>query len=617
MQRTKRALLMILALALMVSAMPAQVFAAPKAQKVEITQASVKLDLAGTKMMQLTAKVLPAGASQKVTWATGNKSIAMVSSKGIITAKKRGSTTVGAKPAGGTKWTKIKVTVADTARPSSLAAPGEITLAVGERFEIVPTYLPEGSATDTAYASKSAKVATVSTKGVVLGKKVGKTQVTVRSKRNTSLSKVVTVSVSNPKAPQSIQITPDDKTMTVGQKLQLKAAVKPETASSGITWKTSNKNVATVTVDGLVTALKIGNVQIAAVSKYNADVKMIRSITVADPNAPSAIAFLESYGSNLYFVKSDTATLEYSVSPSGARDDAVFTSSNSKIVAVDEVTGRITCKDTGVATITVTAKGTKLADSIKVTVSSASKVTTLPARTTADDKDDVKENLAKIDAIKNSAFSELTNLKNSGAISASEQQARKEAINNAFVNYGIAWETDDKITYWNSALSATNDFKSGKLYYGMPYIQHGSSMNYANRQFNLAKAVAQGYMKLKSGSTRVYDLTNKRLNKYYVGCDCSSFVSMSIWGTGHSASYLNTVMIQSSNFYRTITGKNTMRPGDILNRSGSHVIMFLYYTDAAKTQMMLIEQGGNTVSCNVTNVSKYASYTVKRPLKYS
>ncbi|MBE6754103.1 MAG: hypothetical protein E7559_07130, partial [Ruminococcaceae bacterium] len=42
--------------------------------------------------------------------------------------------------------------------------------------------------------------------------------------------------------------------------------------------------------------------------------------------------------------------------------------------------------------------------------------------------------------------------------------------------------------------------------------------------------------------------------------------------------------------------------GDLLNRSGRHVVIFLYYTDASKTQMVIIEQGGgawdtNTVSC--------------------
>ncbi len=615
--RMKRVLLIVLAMALAITGLPFSAYAAPKARTVVIEPSSVKLDLAGTKAMELTAKVLPEGASQKVTWATGNKAIATVSSGGIITARKRGTTTVGAKPAGGTQWTKIKVTVSDSAMPTSMAVPKTLTLSVGEKLEILPTYLPEGSGAETAYAVKSAKVLAVNSKGVVQGKGVGKTQLLVKSKRNANLQKVITVSVSNPKKPQSITLTPDDNTMTVGNTLQLKAAVKPESASAAVVWKTSNKAVATVSSTGLVTAHKVGNVQIAAVSKYDSDVKKIRSITVSDPNAPTGISFLSSYGSTLFFVKGDTATLEYNVTPSGARTDVVFTTDNAKIVAVDEATGRIACKDTGVATITVTAKGTKLNDKIKVSVTSASKVTTIPARTTSSDMDDIKENLAKVDAIQASAVAELSELKSKGIISASEAQARKEAINNAFVNYGIAWKTPSKVTYWNSALSATNDFKPDKVYYGMPYIQHGASMNYTNRQFNLAKAVSQGYMKLQSGYSRVYAMSDKRLNRYYVGCDCSSFVSMASWGTSHAASYLNTVMIANSNYYRTVSDKTALRPGDILNRSGSHVIMFLYYTDSARSQMMLIEQGGNTVTCNVTNVSKYASYTAKRPLKYS
>ena len=60
-----------------------------------------------------------------------------------------------------------------------------------------------------------------------------------------------------------------------------------------------------------------------------------------------------------------------------------------------------------------------------------------------------------------------------------------------------------------------------------------------------------------------------------------------------------------------------MRPGDLLCKSGSHVVMFLYYANTEKTKIMIIENGGseagtNTVHCSVMNLSSYSKYTVRR-----
>ena len=74
-------------------------------------------------------------------------------------------------------------------------------------------------------------------------------------------------------------------------------------------------------------------------------------------------------------------------------------------------------------------------------------------------------------------------------------------------------------------------------------------------------------------------------------------------------------------------GFATLRPGDMIIRYkySAHVILFLYYTNAAKTRMMIIEQGGgsagdphNTISCSIVNVQKYVTenYSVMRKKIY-
>ena len=606
-----------LALMLLTAILPMQAIAAPRPTGINLGSSNVTIDLAGAKTLQIVANVLPSGASQRMVWATSNKSIATVNSKGVVTAKKFGNVKIGVRPAGIKKWTTVKLSVKDSARPTSLSLPTtSITLTKGETYAIEPIYLPSSASTETSYATQKKAIATVSTGGVITAKAAGTTQIRVRSKRNSKLQKMLTVKVANPQAPTGITLLPENAPLEVGETVQLSASVTPETASSSVSYKSSNTSIATVSSTGLVTAKKIGSAKITVTSKANSGVKVVRSITVHDPNAPKSIHYLDSYQGALYFLDGDSVTLEYTVEPATARRDAVFTSSNKKIVTVDAETGRIQCLDTGVANITITAKGTKLIDVVKITVLDSERIAIVPARTTKDNAKEVRENLAKIDAIKASATNELTALRAAGVITENELAVRKAAIHSAFESYGITWSTPERVKYWNSALSATNDFRPDRMYYGMPYIQNGAKQDYTNRRFTLQKAVQSGYMKAVSGTSRVYTMTNKRLSDYYVGCDCSSFSSMAIWGTTHAASYLNTTLIASSNYYKTIPDKKTLRPGDLLNKSGSHVIMFLYYTDSAKSQMMLIEQGGNTVTCNVANLSKYASYTAKRPLKF-
>ena len=92
-----------------------------------------------------------------------------------------------------------------------------------------------------------------------------------------------------------------------------------------------------------------------------------------------------------------------------------------------------------------------------------------------------------------------------------------------------------------------------------------------------------------------------------------------IWGTNSSHSNDRTKEIASSSAYKTIKGYENMRTGDLICKGGSHVVMFLYYANADKTKIMVIENGGpepatNTVHCSIFDLSYYISggYIVRR-----
>jgi len=148
----------------------------------------------------------------------------------------------------------------------------------------------------------------------------------------------------------------------------------------------------------------------------------------------------------------------------------------------------------------------------------------------------------------------------------------------------------------------------------MPYISGSGT----NRVYNASKALSENRY-TDSGNGYYLLNRNKLLNGKYVGSDCSGLVNTAIWGTKSSHTDDRTVEIAQSKSYKTITSFKKLRPGDLICLGYRHVVMFLYYADADKSKIMIIENGGseagtNTVHCAVHNVSYYQKqgYKVRR-----
>jgi len=109
--------------------------------------------------------------SKKVTYKSSKASVAVVSNKGVITAKKKGTAKITAIVNKKTVAT-CKVTV--VAAPKKVTLPVKsIDLGVKETYQIVPK-LPNKTMASFTYSSKNKKIATVSKTGVVKGLKAGK-----------------------------------------------------------------------------------------------------------------------------------------------------------------------------------------------------------------------------------------------------------------------------------------------------------------------------------------------------------------------------------------------------------------------------------------------------------
>ena len=270
--------------------------------------------------------------STKVTWTSSKPSIATVSSNGVVTGKKAGTVTITAKAFGKSVTKTIKVV------EPSLKVTGSTSLYRGKTTTLKAT---TSYSTKVTWTSSKPSIATVSSNGVVTGKKAGTVTITAKA-FGKSVTK--TIKVVEP----SLKVT-GSTSLYRGKTTTLKATTS---YSTKVTWKSSKPSIATVSSSGVVTGKKAGTVYIYA-NAYGKSVKY--KLTIKEPALK-----LNKSSSSIY--KGKTTTLKATTS---YRTKVTWKSSNSSIATVSS-TGDVTGKKAGTAYIYANAYGKSV--KCKVTV---------------------------------------------------------------------------------------------------------------------------------------------------------------------------------------------------------------------------------------------------------
>lgn len=147
----------------------------------------------------------------------------------------------------------------------------------------VKSVKPSKASKSVTYKSSNKKIATVSSKGTVTGKKKGTVKITATSKKNKKVKSTIKITVKDLKA-SSVKLNTTSKTVASGKTTTLKATVKGATGfyNQGVTWKSSNTKVATVSSKGVVKGIAAGQATITATEKGGSK-KATCLITVTEP----------------------------------------------------------------------------------------------------------------------------------------------------------------------------------------------------------------------------------------------------------------------------------------------------------------------------------------------
>lgn len=217
---------------------------------------SITINAGETKAAPVTK--IPADAVGVISYRSGNTGIATVDSNGNVTGVSTGDTTVTASCNGITAILNVKVKPVLT---DLEVTPSSAKIKEGETQQFTVNKIPSDAEGDVGYSIGDSDIATVDTSGAVTGMKPGNTTLTVSCG---SISKNIPIEITS--SLEEISVSPNPVELDVGSTQQLTAEKVPSDASGDISFKSSKEDVATVTADGLVTAVGEGSAIVTASS---------------------------------------------------------------------------------------------------------------------------------------------------------------------------------------------------------------------------------------------------------------------------------------------------------------------------------------------------------------
>ena len=315
-----------------------------------VTVSPQNLELKVGETATLTARIQPSNAQGTLSWTSSNTAVASVAN-GTVTAVAAGSATITASAGG--KSASCQVTVKATQTVVEVESVTldrhELTLKEGETNRLVATVSPSNATDKTiSWATSNPAIVSVDKEGNVKGVAVG-TATVAASHGNLSDACKITVTAS---AVPVTSISLDKTTLALAEQdtYQLTATVKPDNATDKtVTWSTANAAIATVSDNGLVTAVAEGTTTITAKA---GDKTATCSVTVSKKVIPVTSVSLNK--TSLALTEQETFQLSATVSPDNATDKTVtWSSSNTAVATVDG--GKVTAVAPGTATITAKA----------------------------------------------------------------------------------------------------------------------------------------------------------------------------------------------------------------------------------------------------------------------
>lgn len=322
-------------------------------QKITLDRSFYKVELGGSSFIRL--QVEPMGAVDKnVKYQVLDSTIATIDTKGRITGKKIGKTTVTV-----TSSNHISATAEIEVYPVEVTSISfgltTKSISIGHQFTLQPNITPSNVTNKTVtYKSSNPSVATVSASGIVTAKQAGTTILTgtIGNKE----AKITLNVVNSYVAVSSITLNKKVVNLFVGSTDILKATLKPTNATNKrVVYRSSNPSIASVDAAGKVTAVSPGTAKITVQSENG---KTIQATVLVEPVLPTGLALKEK---SKTLNVGDTYQIVSTILPSNATDKSVTYQSDHENILTINKQGVVLAKRPGQAKVTVKTINGKMA----------------------------------------------------------------------------------------------------------------------------------------------------------------------------------------------------------------------------------------------------------------
>lgn len=291
----------------------------------------------------LSVAYLPADTTDEkaVTWKSENENVATVDENGVVTAVAGGTTKIVATAKANDKITAVcEVKVPIHTESIELNKTEIIGLRKGDTEKLTVSFVPANTedSKDVKWTSSDSTVASVDKNGVVKGLKEGEATITVTTadgKHTAScVVKVKEVSIDLDKV-ELAQDTPN--TLLKGQQHKIKVVFNQDeepTETATYEYKSLDESIASVDANGVVTALKAGQVMLEITVKASGG-----SMTIMHYMEVKEIPLesIEIKGDVTSLEEGKTTKLNVVFNPTNTTDDktVVWSSSDTKVATVD------------------------------------------------------------------------------------------------------------------------------------------------------------------------------------------------------------------------------------------------------------------------------------------
>lgn len=310
--------------------------------------------------------VLPLDATHKeVSYLINDTSIATVSDEGIIQTLSKGHFTLTVTTTEGSYFLSFELEVYVSVKDIYVEVPDNNIFRVNETYQINAHVLPVDANVQTLNYYTTTNKATVNSNGLVtfveIGKDNGEVKITIRSNES-SIEKTLTLYVVQPVTDIKIN-SGDNVVLPIGETYKLNYTVYPTNASNKeVKFTSSNISIASISSEGVITSLSIGEVVIT-IETLDGGYK--DSITLyCGPHVES----IEILNTETIVKVGDTIQIKVTVSPlNAANSKFTYSTSNSDIASITD-SGVLTAHRTGQVRITVTTIDSGKVSSITLNV---------------------------------------------------------------------------------------------------------------------------------------------------------------------------------------------------------------------------------------------------------